>query len=230
MRYGDISAPDVIDTTCELVHDKFIDDYTKLLGSNYTKGKKCSCGKAISNRATRCNRCEHLGKKFSQECRDKLSKSHKGQVSVMKGKKASPETRVKQRISHLGKKPWNTGKTGCYSQEWLKTQSNRVKKWLSTPENHPAWKGGITYEEYGREFTEGLKEQVRFRDGYKCRICGCPQVESRKALAIHHIDYNKKNNALDNLATLCINCHTETNWKREYWTKYFKEQICGLGI
>jgi len=31
MKYGTISQPDIIDTTCELVHDKFIDDYTKLL-------------------------------------------------------------------------------------------------------------------------------------------------------------------------------------------------------
>lgn len=31
MKYGNIDSPNIIDTTCELVHDKLIDDYTKLL-------------------------------------------------------------------------------------------------------------------------------------------------------------------------------------------------------
>ena len=39
----------------------------------------------------------------------------------------------------------------------------------------------------------------------------------------HHIDYNKKNNVLKNLVTLCFNCHSMTNSHRESWLRFFME-------
>ena len=82
---------------------------------------------------------------------------------------------------------------------------------------------GIPYEnnEYGSEFDSSLKEKVRFKDSYKCQICGCSQVENARQLSIHHIDYNKKNNNINNLVSLCISCHTKTSYDREYWKEYF---------
>ena len=73
--------------------------------------------------------------------------------------------------------------------------------------------------EYGKEFTNQLKEQVRFRDKYKCKLCGCSQLENGKKLDVHHIDYDKKNNNPINLISLCVKCHRKTNWNREYWRK-----------
>ncbi len=45
-----------------------------------------------------------LGFKFTHESREKMRQSHLGQVSHNRGKKASPETREKQRQAKLGKK------------------------------------------------------------------------------------------------------------------------------
>jgi hypothetical protein len=73
--------------------------------------------------------------------------------------------------------------------------------------------------EYGPEFDSSLKEQARFRDGYKCQVCGCPQLENSRALDIHHIDYDKENNELNNLVSLCRSCHTKTNTNRIHWKK-----------
>ena len=86
------------------------------------------------------------------------------------------------------------------------------------------WKGGKTFEEYGPEFDSSLKEQVRFRDGYECRECGCSQLENRRCLDVHHIDYNKKNNILNNLIALCKSCHVKTNFNRNYWKNHFQER------
>lgn|SRR3990167_3605796 len=84
-------------------------------------------------------------------------------------------------------------------------------------ENSPNWRGGKSFQEYGKEFDSPLKEQVRFKDNYKCQVCGCSQIENGQQLDIHHIDYNKKNNILENLISLCVSCHRKTNFNREYW-------------
>jgi hypothetical protein len=95
---------------------------------------------------------------------------------------------------------------------------------LKNPQYHPNWQGGKSFEEYGAEFDSALKEQVRQRDGYKCQICGCSQVENGRQLDCHHIDYNKRNNILKNLISLCKKCHIKTNFNRKYWLIYFKQR------
>ena len=48
-----------------------------------------------------------------------------------------------------------------------------------------------------------------------------------RCLDIHHIDYDKKNNDINNLIALCRSCHCKTNGEREYWTDYLKEFMNG---
>ncbi len=50
-------------------------------------------------------------------------------------------------------------------------------------------------------------------------------MELIKKLDVHHIDYDKTNNNIENLIILCGSCHTKTNGKnnREYWTNYYKK-------
>ena len=81
------------------------------------------------------------------------------------------------------------------------------------------WHGGISFEDYGREFNFKLKETIRERDGRICRICEIP--ENGKRHDCHHADYNKKNNNPNNIYSLCHSCHLMTNHNRERWSLYF---------
>ena len=90
--------------------------------------------------------------------------------------------------------------------------------------NSPTWQGGKSFEEYGAEFDNSLKEQIRFRDNYKCKVCGCPQIENGKQLDVHHIDEDKQNNKLENLISLCHRCHLKIRIKKEYWKNYFQQK------
>lgn len=85
--------------------------------------------------------------------------------------------------------------------------------------NNPNWMGGLTEELYPIEFTEELKNRIRKRDNYKCKICNYKQ--NGRKLCVHHIDYNKDNINQDNLVSLCNSCHVKTNKKRKYWKEYF---------
>lgn len=86
----------------------------------------------------------------------------------------------------------------------------------------PGWKGGLSYEPYGNEFNEKLKEQIRKRDNYTCQECDAIQEDLEYKLSVHHIDYDKTNNDLNNLISLCKSCHAKTNFSRNDWTKHFR--------
>jgi 5-methylcytosine-specific restriction endonuclease McrA len=85
---------------------------------------------------------------------------------------------------------------------------------------------GIPYEycEYPQEFNNCLKESIRKRDEYKCRICGKKRKYHNlvsKKLDIHHVNYNKNDCKSNNLISLCASCHRKTNFDRDYWYAYF---------
>ncbi len=87
------------------------------------------------------------------------------------------------------------------------------------------WKGGISFEPYPLGWNKTFKEQIRYRDGYRCQLCGVPEIECIKKLHVHHKDYVKKNIEPSNLISLCNSCHVKTNCNREYWIRYFKTNI-----
>ena len=182
------------------------------------------------------------GQHHSAESKRKLSLNHKGKPSKNKGKKilkisennkkrwADPEfkKRVSKSISNATKgrvlsaetrkkiSVSNTGKH-VHSDKWKKVLSEKWSK-----EKNPAWKGGVSFEKYGPEFTKKLKDYIIKRDIFTCQICNTPY--QRSDLAVHHIDYNKKNNNKNNLVCVCNTCHSKTNFNRDRWILYFSEK------
>ncbi len=92
-----------------------------------------------------------------------------------------------------------------------------------TGNKHPNWiENKIRFYPLG--WTKTFKEQIRYRDHYKCQICGCPEIENGRRLDVYHIDYDKENLDVNNLISLCHSCHMKTNTNRDYWTNYFNIQ------
>ena len=105
-----------------------------------------------------------------------------------------------------------------YSKAYRKTEKGKAAIYR-TIKKQEAKKG------YGSGWDEKLKSKIRKRDGYKCRECGFSQNELGYKLSVHHIDYDKNNNIEENLISLCKTCHSQTNFSREDWTKYYKEAL-----
>jgi len=94
------------------------------------------------------------------------------------------------------------------SSYWLSNVRNKG-------ENHPKYKGNIKQRySYPSIFYKIRKDIIKIHNG-ECLICGNP------ASSVHHIDYDKENNYIDNLVLLCNRCHAKTNTNREEW----KERI-----
>ena len=158
------------------------------------------------------------GKSHTQECKDKISKKNKG-------KKRSEE--FKKHLSELNSGEGNPFYGKIHSEETrLKISQNHADHTGENNPNYgngdnfkgdknPNWLGGISYGEYGEEFSDSLKTKIRQRDYFKCKIC------YKKGYDVHHIDYIKTNNTEENLVTLCRSCHAKTNFNRERWIAFF---------
>lgn len=164
----------------------------------------------------------------------------KGKNHPMFGKKR-PDVVERNKKIKKGKPAWNKGLTKKDSRvaKYAKTISKTFKKLIKEGKLkprpggkeiwrngiHPNWQGGKSFEPYGIEFNKKLKEQIRQRYNFTCQECGFTQEKLGYKLHVHHIDFNKKNNNPNNLISLCRSCHTQTEFNRENWTKYFQNKV-----
>lgn len=161
------------------------------------------------------------GKKFTKEHKIKIGLSNKGKTRRHFNSK---ETRKKISEAALKDGRMPSFKGHKHSKK-SKEKISLAKKGKNLKEKHWNWLGGISFEPYGLEFNNDLKEVIRNRDRRKCQICEKTELECKRKLDCHHIDYNKLNNDPKNLISLCINCHMKTNFNRNYWIKFFKKII-----
>lgn len=158
-----------------------------------------------------------MGSKRSEESKKAQSERMKAdyasgkRIHPMQGKKFSDESRLKMKLSHLGKP----------------SPSNGKKKPVTVcGENHWNWKGGkSSYKHFLRNSLDWKlwREFIFRRDKYVCQECGAVGVyiEPHHILPIRSI----QNNIFDtrNGITLCRPCHRKTVWKESnYQEKYLK--------
>ena len=171
------------------------------------------------------------GHSCSEETRRRISISKKGNplsaehiakiVKANKGRRCSNETKAKISDTLMGHKI--STETKRKIQKSLKGRplapehKKAVLAVIRRGDTHHWWKGGIDCEPYTHEFTQQLRKDIRKRDDHKCQICGVPQIECKGRLAVHHVDYDKKNSDPVNLIALCHSCHTRTGANRKHW-------------
>ena len=159
------------------------------------------------------------------EVRKRQSKLQLGEKNSAYGKHwtLTEETKKKQGIAKSGipKQSEHKRKIGAsVSLLWKdSTFADMVQNAMNQPdvllkysgENNVWWRGGASNLPYPLGFNEKLKEQIRSRDNYHCRLCSIPQCELLRALDVHHIDHDKENLEPDNLISLCSPCNIKCN-------------------
>ena len=140
-----------------------------------------------------------------------MANTNKGSKRTEQTKNILREKKSKN-LTFLGKK---------HTKEHKEYMSNLMKEKFSDPRNHPNWQDGISFEEYPQEFNKELKQIILERDNYTCQDIYCKHLSKR--LHVHHIDYDKKNNNVENLITLCASCHCKTNYNRTFWKQYYRD-------
>ncbi len=158
------------------------------------------CNKECNDKYRIGKKCPNISKGLKKAHKRKSFGYKKGELIGEKNYAKKPETRKKISEKAKGKNNY------FYDKHFLK-------------ELNANWQDGRSFEKYGFNWTETLRKSIRQRDNYKCQIC------NKYGNTIHHIDYNKKNNNINNLICLCKKCHSKTGKKkdRKDWTNYFNK-------
>lgn len=168
---------------------------------------------------------------FSEDSKRRMSEAHIGHIPWNKGKTGiySEETIEKMRKAKIGKRispntefqkgivPWSKRNKGIHL-----SPETEFRKGEISGENHPNWKGGISFGPYCHRFNNELKEKVRSRDGRACQLCNTK--ENGKRLCVHHIHYDKEN-CFPDLISLCISCNCKANYNRKHYEQLFMNKL-----
>jgi 5-methylcytosine-specific restriction endonuclease McrA len=210
-KHGDVYVQDKNKRFCSL---KCLNDWQKSTIWENIIGEECA-DRIRKERSEQVKGDKNPSK--NKDVAEKISKSMKifllenpriGDKNPFYGKHHSDEYKKNSSESKKGKWSYN-------EDQYIKLCDNTPKG-----ENHPNYQGGISNGEYPFLFNEELKNKIKIRDEYKCQICGKKKLK----LAIHHIDYIKENLDENNLITLCVSCHSKTNYNREEWIEFFKNK------
>ena len=93
-------------------------------------------------------------------------------------------------------------------------------------DKNPNWRGGLSFEKYPKDFNLIKPIILEIYDN-RDYISGLPRIicNPYRALSIHHINYDKMNNNVDNLIPLSDKNHIMTNYKRNFWERLFKYSL-----
>lgn len=162
----------------------------------------------------------NIGKKQSEETKQKHSES-----SIKWHQENKDTEEYKQRNKKIRKSKKDKTWEEIYGEEIAKEM--RIKRSSNLKgENSPTFNNWSSLEPYGREFNNQFKNLIRLRDNFCCLNCGISEPKhvliTGDKLYVHHIDYIKENTFLKNCCSLCVRCHSLTNFNREHWTKFFQ--------
>lgn len=150
---------------------------------------------------------------ISEETRLKLRLSHIGRPNNQLGVHRKHSIKTKRKLSLIMKKQWNNGilKGHSQSMETRKKIGLKLRTSVLGKSNHQ-WEGGITPINYKIRNSIEYKlwrNSVFAKDGYRCVWC-----KSTKQIQADHIkrfsEYPEFRFAIDNGRTLCYKCHKTT--------------------
>lgn len=172
--------------------------------------------------------------RHSEVTKEHMSRGRKGRPPWNNGLTAEDDDRILQGSNnpmygkHHSEQTLVMMRARIISEETRKKQSEcRIGKY--TGENHPMWRGGVSFEPYCHKFNYQLKEAVRNRDNKTCQLCD--EKENGVRMSVHHIHYDKEN-CYPDLITLCRRCNSKVNKKRmiKYYEELFMNKLNKKGL
>lgn len=182
--------------------------------------RKNNKGRFIKN-MTPWNKGKKMSKKQKDIMEEKVYSKRKGKNNkeIYGEKKAN-----KIRINHIKSFTKERRQKISKLHKGIKL-SEQIKKRIRYGEDSSNWQGGKSFEPYDKEFNNKFKRAIRKRDNQICMSCGIHREKLKRALDVHHINYNKLMSIPQNCIALCNSCHIKTNFNRKHWTTFFQSLL-----
>lgn len=171
-----------------------------------TKGLKTCLGRKCSEETKEKIRKKHKGKKLSEIHKDKIRKWML-ENNPFRGKHHTEESKQKQRKKMYGRKL-----TSEHREKVLRTLQFG-EKYKFKGNLHPHWKGGISGINARIRNSKSYKEwrkKIFERDNYTCICCGAKEEIQADHIAPFAL-FQELRFSVDNGRTLCKECHKKTN-------------------
>jgi len=153
-----------------------------------------------------------------------------------KGHPHTEETKTYLREINIGKPSWAKGKR--FSNEHRQKMSESAKKNPTKKWSYERWMAELpkiictaikyslnkTSQPYNNHSWKKLRRRVYQRDQFICQECLVRCVGAVR-ISCHHIDFDKNNNEISNLITLCCSCHGKTTQKPDEWIEYYQDKM-----
>lgn len=96
---------------------------------------------------------------------------------------------------------------------------------LVSDQGNPRYIHGECLNDYSVYFARSLRRRIRERDGNRCRLCGLHEDHHGTLLHVHHINYVKRDDRIENLISLCKFCHGTMHGSLENRAKCEKRML-----
>lgn len=141
----------------------------------------------------------------------------------------SIEHRQKLSDAKKGKAPWNKGVFGIVKQTKETIEKRRIKllghpvsietrekiAFAQRGEKSYNWKGGKKHKDkYGMHTDYKYKYNGNGQKALKIDNFSCIKCGNKNDLVVHHFNKNKQDNRVENLITLCRQCHSSLHLKQ----------------
>lgn len=151
-----------------------------------------------------------FGHPHTEETKKKISIGCEGISPWNKGKKLSKLHRERISANHHKTTEW------CY-ERWMV----EIPKIIVTAIKHEL--AGIS-EPYNNHSWRKLRKRIYERDCFVCQEC-LKKCDNTIGISCHHIDFDRSNNNLSNLITLCSSCHGKTTQSPDEWIQYYQDKM-----
>ncbi len=203
----------------------------KLSKEHRNKISKSNIGRMVSHETRNKKRKKMLGKKHSLETKNKISNSKKGKKRGEESVRKMIKTMKHQyknglrKKGMLGKKLTDKQKQAMSNKRKEEYRIGKRKPVRMHGEDNPSWRGGISFEPYNKDFDNRFKNAIRTRDNQICMLCNIHREKLRRALNVHHINYDKLLSIKENCICLCDSCHSRTHHNRKHWATFFQSLL-----
>lgn len=102
-------------------------------------------------------------------------------------------------------------------QRWARSHGKHYQHRYNTQTRYRNAESSERYRFYQTKQWSSLRKQALDRDHYVCQYCGQPNSRTVDHIIPIAVDHSKATD-IDNLATICRQCHrVKTDWEKDYY-------------